>query len=737
MALVRSGGVVTFYLNGAATSRTTTADISSTNLSWWIGKTDNAPGGGGYLYYYTGYLSNVRIVKGTAVYTGTFTPPTSALQAISNTSLLTLQNKYSHNTTQGHQDSSTNQLLISSNGSPAAGNFSPFSQTGWSNYFNGSSDYLTLGGTSFQAAMATGTSSNYTVECWVYLNALPAGSSYSNVFPILTCGSIYGMWSIADNGYLFLDRAGVGYINAAGTTPTVGTWNHLAFVNSGTSMTVYLNGTSVATASLTGTMSSGQITRIGYNAYSYFNGYISNLRVTTTVVYTGTFTPSTTPLTAITGTILLTCQSNRFVDNSASPYALTVSGTPKVQAFAPFAPAAEYNYTTIGGSVYLSGTSGEYMQIAQNNSLDLGTGAFTVECWMYPTSSWATTYNGLVMLGTGAAGGGPYTGWGIVLNTSTPSISWYRYDGSESNLAGTFNFKPSQWYHIAVSRASGTLSIFANGTRIYTGANTTSYSHVNSDPLVIGYRNDGVSGQTYLKAYVTGVRVVTGTAIYDPSLTTCTIPTAPLTSIANTSVLINGTSTALTDITSRVNLVTTSLAKVSNNRSKYGTASMYFGSGNYFTIPSTELNAFGSSDFTIETWIYLTSVAADTCIIDGRDGTGTAVKPCIFVQQSSGNFMYYVNGGIRIQGGTYSLNTWQHVAVSRSGTSTKMFVAGTQVGSTYTDSNSYLACAIRIGYFNDGSTTNSFNGNMDDLRITRYARYTANFTPMTETFKDK
>jgi hypothetical protein len=161
---------------------------------------------------------------------------------------------------------------------------------------------------------------------------------------------------------------------------------------------------------------------------------------------------------------------------------------------------------------------------------------------------------------------------------------------------------------------------------------------------------------------------------------------------------------------------------------------MFFGTGNYVTVPSSVLAAFSTGDFTIETWIYLTSVPADTCIIDGRDGTGTAVKPCIFIQQSSSNFLFYVNGGIRIQGGTYSLSTWQHIAVCRSSGSTKMFVAGTQVGSTYTDANSYLACALRIGYFNDGTTTNSFNGYMDDLRITRYARYTTNFTAPALTF---
>jgi hypothetical protein len=89
VALVRSSGVVKFYLNGVATSISTTSDITSSNLNWFIGKVDNAQGGGGYVYYYTGYLSNVRIVKGTAVYTAAFTPPTSPLSAITNTSLLT------------------------------------------------------------------------------------------------------------------------------------------------------------------------------------------------------------------------------------------------------------------------------------------------------------------------------------------------------------------------------------------------------------------------------------------------------------------------------------------------------------------------------------------------------------------------------------------------------------------------------------------------------------------------
>jgi len=124
VALVRSSGVVKFYLNGVATSVSVTSDITSSNLNWFIGKVDNAQGGGGYVYYYTGYLSNVRVVKGTAVYTAAFTPPTSPLSAISGTSLLTC------NAITPTSDSSTNNHALTNTGPvTTTATLSPFTST--------------------------------------------------------------------------------------------------------------------------------------------------------------------------------------------------------------------------------------------------------------------------------------------------------------------------------------------------------------------------------------------------------------------------------------------------------------------------------------------------------------------------------------------------------------------------------------------------------------------------------
>ena len=633
-------------------------------------------------------------------------------------------------------DSSTNAFTLTSTGTPTQGTFSPFSQTGWSMYtgtggagYGGGTGWIQ---TASSSAINIGTGA-FTVEFWVYKLSNVSGN-YANYFAL----------NNYTNGIFLRDEISAGtdafYI---GGTPyniqpqtyiPLNQWVHVVVSrNASGNFALFANGSrffSGTNAYNLGTSAAIAFADVPTGSTGASNPpscYMSNMRITNTAVYDPTLTTltvPTSPLTAISGTLFLAGKDNRFIDSSSNAQSITISGTPAIVPFSPFAPAAAYGVSSVGGSVYFNGST-DWITAPMNTAI---TGDFTAECWIYCTAS-AAAYNGIFAKRTSGSTYSPFllglsaggSGTSIALLLSTSGSSW---NINTTFGAVTFN----QWNHIALVRNGSAINCYLNGTSVYSGTlSGTLYNP--ADAFSVGAL--AANGYGPFNGYISNVRLVIGTAVYTSAFTP---PTSPVTAITNTQLLLNGTNAGIYDSTAKNDLVTVGSAQISTAQAKFGGSSMNFGSGSYLTSPTSSLYAFGTGDFTIETFIYLTSVPSDTCIIDGRDGTGTVVKPCLFVQQSSSNFIFYVNGAVRVQGGTYSLNTWQHVAVSRSGSSTKLFVNGTQVGSTYTDSNSYLACSMRIAYFNDGSTTNSFNGYIDELRITKYARYTATFTPPTASF---
>ena len=80
VALVSSSGTITLYLNGVATGTSSNSWCPNQNTQILFG---GQPAGQNYAYWYEGYISNIRIVMGTAVYTGAFTPPALAPLATS------------------------------------------------------------------------------------------------------------------------------------------------------------------------------------------------------------------------------------------------------------------------------------------------------------------------------------------------------------------------------------------------------------------------------------------------------------------------------------------------------------------------------------------------------------------------------------------------------------------------------------------------------------------------------
>ena len=172
-------------------------------------------------------------------------------------------------------------------------------------------------------------------------------------------------------------------------------------------------------------------------------------------------------------------------------------------------------------------------------------------------------------------------------------------------------------------------------------------------------------------------------------------------------------------------------AAISTTQSKFGGSSIAFPNTNSYIQPSAALSnyAFGTADFTAEMWLYTISLPV------GGATTIMFVSPSIqWLIVNGGAFVWDPDNVQQIVAfAVITTGVWQHIAISRSGGSTRMFVDGVQKGVTYADATNYGCAALTIG--KAGAATTHWNGYIDDIRITKgYGWYTSNFTPATSAF---
>jgi hypothetical protein len=719
VAVVRSSNTVRLYLNGVQS----TNSISTSSTATIITIGTNGAGG---TENFNGYQSNGRFVAGTAVYTSTFTPPTSPLTAIANTALLTEQYNGAGNNN-GFKDSSLNNFVITRNGNTTQGTFTPYGSN-WSNYFDGSGDYLTVPSSSlFKPA-----SSNFTIEAWVFVSNT---GTQQQVYGDCDSGTNNGICLLSISSGLKVEVDYFTSSTAVVTKLTTGSvqanaWNHICVSKTGTTMYIGYNGTLETFTGIPSTMQSPAtiyptIARLGAYNGLYVNGYISNFRyVIGSAVYTGlTYTVPTTPLTAISGTSILTCQSNRFIDNSANALTITRNGDTNVQRFSPFAPTSGYSTSVIGGSAYFDGT-GDYLGVANNVN---ATGNFTYEFWMYATGFGSGGYGTMVGASSGSASN--------IFQLQTWSGATSRILGYVGAASGAGNLSPTlsqtvlnRWIHIAVVRSGSTVTMYENGVSVatLTMSNTINFGST----MQVGA--DGAANYSF-QGYLTDSRLVIGTAVYT---STFTPPTAPLTAISGTTVLLSATNAAIYDNAMISDQETVGNATVSTKVKKYGDASMYFdGTGDGLQVVGSPNTAFGTGDFTVEFWIYLN---ASTGSFKKFVELGTSGACFTIETQSTTNVLTITDLNTTVfvtSSSALSLTTWTHVAATRSGTTLRLFQNGTQVGSATNSTNFANSGNVYIGQSNSGQAINAY---MDDLRITKgYARYTANFTPPTSQLPDQ
>jgi hypothetical protein len=176
-------------------------------------------------------------------------------------------------------------------------------------------------------------------------------------------------------------------------------------------------------------------------------------------------------------------------------------------------------------------------------------------------------------------------------------------------------------------------------------------------------------------------------------------------------------------------------AQISTAQSKFGGSSLLLdGDSDYVYVANDDLDLGGVS-FTIEFWAYLLN-GVGSLITFYSDYSGSSSGMAIEKLADNTIKANMTGDGADITGTTtLSTGQWYHIALSGDDGSYKLFLNGTQEGSTFTGSSTSGTTNKYIGTFywsGLGGAVRLWNGYIEDFRITKgLARYTSNFTPPT------
>ena len=350
----------------------------------------------------------------------------------------------------------------------------------------------------------------------------------------------------------------------------------------------------------------------------------------------------------------------------------------------------------------------------------------------------------------------------VNLGIAGSSIAWHqnRSTGARVDLTGSTTLNANQWYHVAVVINSNTLKLYVDGTS--DGSVTNNEVFNNNDVMTIGGNADhiaatnsigfvnkgatggssnkwflyfaGAGGGITFKGQISNLRFVKGTAVYTSNFTP---PTAPVTAITNTKLLLNMADGQAIDSAAQNNLTLAGNANTSTDQAKFGDTSLHLdGSGDYVNVlPSGRGNIY---NYTVEQWLYPTRNYSGSGNFDRIWSSGTALNNSVMLHLDNTTAPKIVlrsnDSIIWTSSVSISLNAWTHVAVSCDADGTRLYIAGTERGTSSTVVN------LRNLAFNIGTSDKSqgfFQGYIDDFRISDFARYTSNFTAPTAAFADK
>ena len=412
--------------------------------------------------------------------------------------------------------------------------------------------------------------------------------------------------------------------------------------------------------------------------------------------------------------------SSTFTDSGNginSPHAVTQVGTGQLST-------AQQKF----GTASLLTSTGNYANVAHTADTQFGSGPFTIEAWIYPTS---VTNN--CILGKRTSGGGSI-GWILFISSGVLTFA----NGAGGTLASGGTISTNTWTHVAATFDGTTMRVFVNGSMVGSGAASPSFT----ETVAMGIGHDPYPSVGDFAGYIDEVATIKGFAAWTSSFP---LPTSAYSQNAgpsrDTLLHFDGTngSTTFTDSgnsTSAPHTFTaTGSAQLSTAQQKFGSASLSLSSGNYISTPNHADYVFGSGPFTLEAWVYPTSLPTNSIIMAKRSGgvsTGWAL-----IVTSTGTLRFDLGTGnvLTTSSGVINTNTWTHVAASYDGTTLRLFINGAMTSTAYSASLTDTGGGFFVGHDGYASGVSDFTGYVDEVAVTKgTAVYLAAFSAPTAAY---
>lgn len=578
VALVRQNTTLITYINGVATGASLTIPNKLNKL---LNPVLTFGGQRDKTLFYQGILTNLRVIRGKAVYTSDFniTTPPGGVSITSpepvadytgnaeSSGLLTVQ-PVVYDLISPSNSYICTATVATSPDSPVTGEYSM-------SLSKVSLDSVNLPLEFDSVANIGGT--DFTVEAWIKLSTMPASNVTTSSYMLL------GVSSSSTDGYgIFIGSTTIYAVGAGGTIKyaesthslSANAWNHISCVRKNGYLKFFVNGVNLNVISLfdiTAPYTVTDTSKIFIGARNgtacFFDGLISNLRlIRGTSIYDSNFN-----VVPVVGGA-----------NISSPVPLTeyisTTGTGTYITSNTLRNSTNVPHAGIGSSLEFN--KNVFIDITENDNVYFGSADFTIECWVHVDSAQQHSHifgsEDITLFVGDNAGSADLSIRSVVTGVGT--------------FIGTLTI--GQWSHIALVRSGDSLSFYQDGTLLQT--KTVNVSLGSSKNFSIGRPITSLASVYTFQGNLADIRIIRGTAVYPAAAFPTTSSTSSLGSISSTSSRMSMNDDMKLNPTYSASYPSSFISPYSSlafNRS--------------FTGIKTVQTANMSGDFTIEAWIKL------------------------------------------------------------------------------------------------------------------------------------